>query len=236
MKWFRDTWSHECRGGRSLSVLDVGSADVNGSYRELFTTESFKYVGLDLADGPNVHICPENAYKWKEIEDNVFDIVISGQSFEHIEFFWLTMAEIARVLKPGGLVCIIVPRYAHRHRYPLDCYRFDVDGMVALDKWTSLEVLHASSNLAPPNAPFEWYGKVDTDSMLVARKGMEWRGLLNIEDYTFSVPDIEDLAGGMLELKEQAWEYRIKYKLAQTKYRLLKFLLGRRFTNRNSHS
>jgi hypothetical protein len=36
--------------------------------------------------------------------------VVSGQAFEHIEFIWLTILEIARVLKTNGLAVIIARR------------------------------------------------------------------------------------------------------------------------------
>lgn len=32
----------------------------------------------------------KNPYDWQEIETDSFDLVISGQAFEHIEFFWIT--------------------------------------------------------------------------------------------------------------------------------------------------
>ena len=84
------------------TVLDVGSYAVNGSYRELFSDGGFHYTGLDVAPGPNVDFVVKNPYIWPELHDASFDVAISGQCFEHIEFPWLTMGEIARVLRPGG--------------------------------------------------------------------------------------------------------------------------------------
>jgi hypothetical protein len=37
------------------------------------------------------------------------DVVISGQAFEHIEFFWLSWRETVRVLRQGGLIFLIAP-------------------------------------------------------------------------------------------------------------------------------
>ena len=36
-------------------------------------------------------------------------MVVSGQTFEHIEYIWVTIVEIARVLRTGGLACLIAP-------------------------------------------------------------------------------------------------------------------------------
>lgn len=149
MQWFVQ---NHLRNGEKYRVLDVGSYGVNGTYKEIFASQPFEYVGLDMQAGPNVDIVPANPYIWKEIASDSFDVVISGQAFEHIEFFWLTMKEIARVVRPGGLICIIAPRGFGFHRYPVDCYRFDVDGMVALARYCNLKPLHASTNRAPSHS------------------------------------------------------------------------------------
>lgn len=184
------------------SILDVGSYDVNGCYKELFDESKFHYTGLDMEKGLNVDLVPANIYKWTEISDDSFDVVISGQAFEHIEFFWLTIAEMTRVLKKGGLLCIIVPRDLVRHRYPVDCYRFDADGMVALARYCNLVPLHVSTNLAPKNANIEWYCDSSTDTILIAKKPKDWSGMLNLENYNCIAPDLKALATGFLDFEE----------------------------------
>jgi SAM-dependent methyltransferase len=112
-----------------------------------------------MVEGPNVDIAVKSPYKWNEINDNYCDVVISGQAFEHIEFPWITISEITRIVKPCGLVCIIAPNGLGLHRYPVDCWRYYSDGMIALAKYAGLEVLHVSVNQAPKNASLEWYGR-----------------------------------------------------------------------------
>jgi len=177
MKWFVDNWLQPSRlnstfGKSHLRILDVGSYDVNGSYKTLFTSPTFEYTGLDMESGPNVDIVPATPYCWSEIEDDSFDIVISGQVIEHVEFFWLTMSEIVRVAKEGALICLIAPRGFDQHRYPVDCYRFLADGMVALARYTKLDVLHAHCDAMPTEAlnQDKWHHPEKEDSLLVARK------------------------------------------------------------------
>lgn len=203
MMWFRDTYLTGTYSAKKVRVLDVGSYDVNGTYKGLFSDYKFSYVGLDMAKGPNVDICPQNSYVWHEIKTESFDVVISGQAFEHIEFFWLTMAEIARVVKKNGIICIIAPRGFNRHRYPVDCYRFDADGLVALARYTGLKPIHASTNLAPPGAPPEWYSANASDSLLVATKPSNWTGIIDITKYTCIPADLESLATCMLSQDKQ---------------------------------
>jgi len=197
MRWFVEIYLSGV--AEKLKVLDIGSCDVaGGTYRQFFEPARFDYVGLDMAPGPNVDIVPKHPYFWKEISAGSFDIVISGQAFEHMEYFWLTAAEMARVLKPDGLMCVIAPRGFARHRYPVDCYRFDADGMVAIARWCNLRPLHVSTDMAPCGAGSEWHIEDCEDSMLVARKPHNWPGILNPEDYVFAEADMTALQTGFI--------------------------------------
>jgi SAM-dependent methyltransferase len=133
-----------------LRILDVGSQimphQVNfKSHRQML--EGHEYIGLDITPGINVDVVLTNPYKFP-FNDMEFDVVISSQTFEHIEYPWLTIREIARVLKPGGMCFIIAPAKAPRHRYPVDCYRYNPDGIEALGKWAGFKVIKARTSRA----------------------------------------------------------------------------------------
>lgn len=155
--------------GRRLAILDVGSMDVNGSYRTLFDDPLWSYTGMDAAAGPGVDIVLTRPYDWSGLRANSFDVVVSGQAFEHVEFPWVSMLEVARVLKPGGLACLIVPSGGYEHRYPLDCWRYYPDGIAALARWADLDVVSATTNWEPrgdyPDDSAVW-----KDTVLVARR------------------------------------------------------------------
>ena len=163
MEWFKKTYLST---NEQLNILDVGSLDGSGDYNysDIFNEENWNYTGLDFEAGNNVDIVVTNIYNWFEVEDNTYDVVISGQIFEHLEFFWLTMSEIERVLKPGGYVCIIAPSAGPKHGGDMpNCYRFREDGMRAMAKYVDLKVLHASVDGRQVTKP--WY-----DACLVAYK------------------------------------------------------------------
>ncbi len=144
--------------GEALSVLDVGSAvvaDGHMSNREAFANPNWAYVGLDIEPGPNVDLVVAEPYDWREVADGSHDLVTCSQVFEHTEFFWITILEIGRALKPGGLAFIVAPGSGPLHRYPVDCWRFYDDGMPALAKWADLDVLDARVQWRPV------YGKGD---------------------------------------------------------------------------
>lgn len=157
-------------GREQVNVLDIGSYAVNGSYRKIFNKEFYNYCGLDMSAGPNVDIVPDNIYEWNEIDNNTYDLVISGQALEHIEFPWLTIKEIERVLKPSGICIIIAPSSTLEHRYPVDCYRYYPDGMVALANWAGLNTIHVSTAGVPEiSCSADWVSD-HNDTVLVAQK------------------------------------------------------------------
>ena len=158
MHAFRDAYL-DVFHGRALSVLDVGSASVSGEddgYRPLFSDAAWRYVGLDLAPARNVDLVVSSIYEWRELADASFDVVISGQAFEHIAWPWLTMMEIARVLRPDGLAAITAPSAGHVHRFPLDCWRFYPDGFPALAHFAGLTLIeqHVDESYAYPENAF----------------------------------------------------------------------------------
>ena len=130
------------REASPLLIYDLGSCEVSGgSYRPLFDRPFWRYRGIDLAPGKNVDVVVRDPYRWREIQSESADVVVSGQALEHAAFFWIVMLEVWRVLKPGGLCCIIAPSGGPEHRYPVDCWRFFPDGMDALARYAAFEVL-----------------------------------------------------------------------------------------------
>lgn len=173
MQAFRDDYLASRQADR-LRVVDIGSQDVNGSYRPLFAQGAWDYVGVDMAAGRNVDVVLRNPYDWRELPSRSADVVVSGQAFEHIEYFWISALEIARVLRPGGICCLIVPSAGPEHRYPVDCWRFYPDGLNAIARFAGLEVLQADTDWAGTGGEG---GDMWHDSVLVARKpaGISWR-------------------------------------------------------------
>ena len=200
MEWFANRYLDQ---NKSTTVLDVGSYDVNGNYKEIFTSRGHKYVGLDMENGPNVDIVPKQIYKWDEIDNDSYDIVVSGQALEHIEFFWITVSEMTRITKKNGLICIIAPNGFEEHRYPVDCWRFFTDGMIALAKLYNLEVQHAHTNCAPQQSNDEWYSDDCADTMIVMKKTYSGETeIINLENYR-CIPQVhEEVRGGMITHKE----------------------------------
>jgi SAM-dependent methyltransferase len=151
---------------KSLSVVDIGSFDVNGSYRPLFNREGWSYIGIDLEAGPGVDRVLESPYELP-FRSGSIDLVVSGQAFEHVEFFWVSWLEMIRILKPGGSVFLIAPSRGPEHRYPQDCWRFYPDGYRALAKFGACDLVEVGTDWGPhPDADSSQWG----DTVGVFRK------------------------------------------------------------------
>jgi SAM-dependent methyltransferase len=155
--------------GKPLRILDIGSMNINGSYRELVNDPGWQYTGVDMSGGPGVDLVLPSPYDWSLLHSASYDVVISGQAFEHIEYPWVTILEVSRVLKPGGIVCLIAPSGGYEHRYPVDCWRYYSDGMAALARWADLDIVSCTTNWSP-QGPFDDDSSVWKDTVLVARK------------------------------------------------------------------
>lgn len=100
----------------NVTVLDVGSLDINGSNRFLFS-ERCTYIGIDIAPGKNVDAVSKG-HEWSAA-DGAYDTIISTECFEHDMYYPLTLKNIVRMLKSGGLflfTCATTRRREHGTR------------------------------------------------------------------------------------------------------------------------
>ena len=110
------------------NLLDVGSFNVNGSYRPIAASMAWQYTGVDILPGNNVDVVSDDPYRFP-FDDGQFDIVISGSVMEHVEAIWLWIPELARLIRPGGMLAIITHTHWKYHAHPVDCWRIMPDGM-----------------------------------------------------------------------------------------------------------
>lgn len=111
----------QAHGLAGKDTLEVGSLDVNArAVRSLF---SGPYIGLDMRDGPGVDVVGyAHELPWKSAR---FDVVVSTEMLEHDPAPWLSMAEMGRVLRPGGHLLVTTRGNGFgEHNEPSDYWRF----------------------------------------------------------------------------------------------------------------
>jgi SAM-dependent methyltransferase len=107
----------------SKKVLDVGSGDINGNNRFLFT--NCIYEGNDVFQANNVTIVSPTSKL--PFGPATFDTIISTECFEHDPEYVESFRKIYDMLKPGGLFVFTCastgrPEHGTRRTSPQDSY------------------------------------------------------------------------------------------------------------------
>lgn len=136
---------------RTYDVLDLGSrVSSRGAaltHRDLLSGHRCSVTGVDLKPGRNVDVVMTKPYRLP-VKSRTQDVVITGQVFEHIPFFWASLLEVARVLRPGGYLFLTVPSRGHVHSH-YDCWRYYPDSMRAMAAFAALELCEAHTDFPP---------------------------------------------------------------------------------------
>jgi SAM-dependent methyltransferase len=112
-------------------VLEVGAYNVNGSVRPIVEALApASYLGVDMAEGPGVDKVVDATELALTLGVDRFDVVLSTECLEHAEDWRAVMANMATVLKPGGLLVLTTrsPGFP-RHDFPSDHWRFTAQTM-----------------------------------------------------------------------------------------------------------
>lgn len=110
-------------------VLDVGCG--TKPYRSLFTQVD-DYLGLELDTPENRRTKLADLFYDGgrfPVADSSFDAVLCNQVLEHIFQPEQFLAEIRRVLCPGGVLILTVPFLWPEHEQPYDCLRYTSFGL-----------------------------------------------------------------------------------------------------------
>lgn len=111
------------------SILDVGCGQK--PYQGLFVYS--EYIGMDIENPGHDH-SNENIdvfYDGKEFpfDSEKFDNILCNQVLEHVFEPTLLLAEMNRVLKPGGFLLLTVPFVWDEHEQPNDYARYSSFGL-----------------------------------------------------------------------------------------------------------
>lgn len=134
--------AHDFKGA---TVIDIGSRDLNGTYRDLFPES--RYLGVDIVAGLNVDILMDSP-EWAALEN--VDAAISGQTLEHVADIPKLMESLFKVLKPGGLLCIIAPSAGPPHDYPVWVGHFSIERMTSIVEAAGFEIIDCTIGNVEP--------------------------------------------------------------------------------------
>ena len=132
-------------GLRKTKTLEVGSRDYNGTVRRLFANN---YTGVDMEDGPGVDIVARA--DTLPFRDESFETVVTTEMLEHDPYFWVSLPEMARVLKPGGYLLLTTRGIGFPyHEFPGDYWRFTGEAIRHLFGHANLETVEITDDPYP---------------------------------------------------------------------------------------
>lgn len=108
-------------------VLDAGAG--SQTYASIFSRQIYESADFEQVDKyykPSTYVCDLSKIP---VEDNRFDAVVFTQVLEHLPEPQAVLAELNRVLKPGGRMFLSAPLFYQEHEQPYDFYRYTQFGL-----------------------------------------------------------------------------------------------------------
>lgn len=112
-------------------VLSIGSGDdsdwCGSKYRKYFLNSSL-YLTSDIAENIKTDLRVD-VRSMIQIKNGEYDCLFCAGTLEHVDDMFSAMSEMARVLKPGGVLLLGVPFGQAIHRVPQDFWRMTIYGL-----------------------------------------------------------------------------------------------------------
>ena len=121
-------------------LLDVGCG--SRPYQSLLAPHINKYSGVDYPPSASSLSTADvfaNA-QWLPFASGSFDTILCTQVLEHVPQPWEAVQELARVLRPSGIMILTVPQDWGIHREPYDFYRYTRYGLTVLVEGAGLHL------------------------------------------------------------------------------------------------
>lgn len=112
----------------SMQVLDI-APQVHAGAKEIFKHASIKTLDIEPGADYCADICNDNSGL---IPCNNYDLIICTEVLEHVANPFAAVAEINRILKPGGQIFVTTPFNFRIHGPLPDNWRFTIHGLKQL--------------------------------------------------------------------------------------------------------
>lgn len=133
-------------------LLDIGCGDM--PYQELFASRANQVDTLDREARTEGVTYLGDVQAMTMISDGSYDSAVCLSVLEHVPDPVQALQEIARILKPGGVLLLSVPHLSRLHEEPHDYFRYTRYGLRALLERTGLQVVE----LTPAGGLFSFLG------------------------------------------------------------------------------
>ena len=119
--------------------LDAGSG--RSPWRSRLASRGIEVLSLDVEDRSGEVDIVADLQDMPVVPDASVGTVLCTQVLEHVPRPWDALAEIERVLEPGGYLILSVPHLSMLHEVPHDYYRFTRYGLSSLLEGRGFRIL-----------------------------------------------------------------------------------------------
>ncbi len=141
IRWGKGVTVPEDVAGKA--VLEVGSFNVNGSFRPFLEEMGPDYyLGVDMREGPDVDEVLDAVDLIARFGADRFDFVVSTEMLEHAADWRAAVLNMMAVTKPGGVLMVTTrsPGFGW-HDYPSDHWRFTIADFTEIFRSFAVESL-----------------------------------------------------------------------------------------------
>lgn len=125
----------------NMKILEIGPQGNPSAYCNIVNNRTLIWNTLDFDNSlADVTFIIKDEYHYP-VEDNAYDIVLSGNVAEHVKKIWLWLKELKRIVVPGGYIITVNPVSWPYHEAPVDCWRIFPEGMKALCEEVNLQMI-----------------------------------------------------------------------------------------------
>lgn len=143
-------------------VLEIGTlqwVDGVSTHHGEWLPSGSTHVKADVQAGADVDVVAD-AHDLSSFEEGEFDAFIAVSVWEHLRKPWIASAEVARVVKSGGILYVATHFAFPVHGYPSDYSRWTDEGLKALfdePEWHSQEANYSyPCVIKPPQEVKAW--------------------------------------------------------------------------------
>lgn len=118
-----------------------------------------RYVRSDVTAGPDVDEVADAHTLADAFGEASFDVVLAASVWEHLARPWVAAEQVAKVVRPGGIVYVETHQTFPVHGYPDDYFRFTDRALASLfaqPEWESETAYAYPARIIPPPEVTVW--------------------------------------------------------------------------------
>jgi len=193
----------------NVKVYDIGGSSIGSGCKDIFSNKPFKYISVGGPDEVNADISLSDLHQLP-FKDESIDILIFSQGFGRVKQVEILFHEMARVIKPAGIILVIAPSPSpaddSSHREPL----FLPDRFNALASSSGLLTIKTWVDERGPSRDLVGvFSKREIETARLSPKNRDDKGALNDFESVYPVINTFDMnPNPQLEFKQGVVRFR----------------------------